>query len=254
MLRTRLIPALLLRGESLVKTARFDRFVYVGDPCNTVRIFNELEVDELMVLDITASREGRRPQFELLAELADECFMPVCYGGGISNVEDARRLLKIGLEKVLVNAHALKRPELVRELADEFGSQAVVAAIDVRQGALRHTHVYDHVRRRNTSRNPVEWARELEAQGAGELLLTSVDREGTWKGLDLEVTRAVATAVNVPVIAHGGAGSMEMVAQAVHTAGASAVATGSMVVFQKQGMGVLVNFPTPEQRERWLGE
>jgi imidazole glycerol-phosphate synthase subunit HisF len=252
MLRTRVIPALLLRDESLVKTVRFDRFTYIGDPCNTVRIFNELEVDELMLLDITATRQNRRPNFELLADIANECFMPLCYGGGIRHLEDARRILKIGFEKVLVNAFALEQADFVRVLADEFGSQAVVAAIDVKRRFGKGQEVWDHARRRLTGRSPVDWARALEALGAGELLVTSVDREGTWEGLDLALIKSVTDAVGIPVIAHGGAGSLDAIAQAVKQGGASAVATGSMVVFQKRGMGVLVNFPSKAALQQHL--
>lgn len=253
MLRTRVIPALLLRDESLVKTVRFDRFTYIGDPCNTVRIFNELEVDELMLLDITATRQNRGPNFEVLADIANECFMPLCYGGGIRHLEDARRILKIGFEKVLVNAFALEQPDFVRVLAEQFGSQAVVAGIDVKGGFGRRQEVYSHARRRLTGRSPVAWARELQNLGAGELLLTSVDREGTWGGLDIALTRSVTDAVDIPVIAHGGADSVESIAQAVKQGGASAVATGSMVVFQKRGMGVLVNFPSKPVLQQHLG-
>lgn len=252
MLRTRVIPALLLRDESLVKTVRFDRFTYIGDPCNTVRIFNELEVDELMLLDIAATRQRRGPNFELLADIANECFMPVCYGGGIRNIDDARRILKTGFEKVLINAFALEKPEFIKALADQFGSQAVVASIDVKRNLLGRPEVYNHAQRKMTGRRPVEWARELEALGAGELLVTSVDREGTWDGLDIELIKGVTDAVSVPVIAHGGAGSLDTIAQVVKQAGASAVATGSMVVFQKRGMGVLVNFPSKAALQQYL--
>lgn len=242
MLRTRVIPVLLLRNESLVKTVRFGKFNYVGDPCNTVRIFNELEVDELLFLDITATTEGRSPNLRVLADIANECFMPLGYGGGVSNFESAKAILGIGFEKVAVNSFALEHPELVTRLAEHFGNQSVVASIDVKKDLLGRHRVYSRSGTKSTGRSPVEWAQELEALGAGEILLTSMDREGTWAGFDLELVRSVTQAVSVPVIAHGGAGSLAHVAQAVRE-GASAVALGSMVVFQKKGMGVLVNFP-----------
>jgi cyclase len=243
MLRVRVIPALLLRDESLVKTVRFGRFTYVGDPCNTVRIFNELEVDELAFLDITATRERRAPNLRLLADIANECFMPLSYGGGIRTFEQAEAILRMGFEKVVINSYALERPAFISELADHFGSQAVVVSIDARRNLLGHAQVYGVSGTRNSRKDVVAWAREVEALGAGEILLTSIDREGTWEGFDLPLVRSVTSAVNIPVIAHGGAGSVADIAQVVAEAHASAVAVGSMVVFQKKGMGVLVNFP-----------
>ena len=243
MLRTRVIPVLLTRGGSLVKTVQFDRFTYVGDPCNTVRIFNELEVDELCLLDITATREGRSPDLELLADLASECFMPLAYGGGIRSLADAERILKIGIEKVVINSAAIDRPELISEIATHFGSQAVVVSIDVGRDLLGHAVVRSHSGTRDRGLQPVEWAQQAETMGAGEILLTSIEREGTWSGFDIGLVREVADAVRIPVVAHGGAGTVEHIGQVVKQANASAVALGSMVVFQKKGMGVLVNFP-----------
>lgn len=243
MLRVRLIPALLLRHESLVKTVRFGKFTYVGDPVNTVRIFNELEVDELVFLDITASREGRGPNLKVLTEIANECFMPLSYGGGISSLDHAKAVFDTGFEKVVVNSHAAADPSLVTQIARQYGSQAVVASIDVKSGWLGRQTVRTCGGRRNTRLNPVEWARELERLGAGEVLLTSIDREGTWQGFDLELVKRVTDAVSIPVIAHGGAGTVGHIREVVEAANASAVALGSMVVFQKQGMGVLVHFP-----------
>lgn len=245
MLRTRVIPTLLLRDESLVKTVRFGRYTYVGDPCNTVRIFNELEVDELIFLDITASKTGQRPNLSLLADIANECFMPLGYGGGVRTFEDAQAILRLGFEKIVVNTHAFERPEFLTQLADHFGSQAVVASIDVKRDLLGRPRVFSHSGSRNTHRDPVEWAQEVERLGAGEILLTSVDREGSWSGFDVELIRNVTSSVTVPVVAQGGAGSLDHLAQAVHAGGASAVGVGSMVVFQRHGMGVLVNFPDP---------
>ncbi len=246
MLRTRVIPALLLRDESLVKTVRFGKFTYVGDPCNTVRIFNELEVDELIFLDITASREGRAPNLKVLGDIANECFMPLGYGGGIRSLDYAKAVFDIGFEKVAVNSYAVDNPSLITEIASHYGSQAVIASIDVKEGLFGGWSVRTRGGKQNTHREPAEWAREVERLGAGEILLTSIDREGTWEGFDLEVVRRVTDTVSIPVIAHGGAGTVEHIGRVVKEANASAVALGSMVVFQKKGMGVLVNFP--EQR------
>jgi cyclase len=251
-LRTRVIPALLLRNESLVKTVRFSGFTYVGDPANTVRIFNELEVDELIFLDITATCDGRSPNLKVLADIANECFMPISYGGGVRSLEQASAILALGVEKVVLNTHAVRRPELITEIATKFGSQAVVVSIDVKAGLLGPRTVHTDAGRVNARLDPVDWARKAEERGAGEILLTAVDREGTWGGFDLELVSSVSRAVSVPVIAHGGAGSLEHIRAAVKEAGASAVALGSMVVFQKRGMGVLVHFPDPTLLEHLL--
>lgn len=221
--------------------------MYVGDPCNTARIFNELEVDELVCLDITATRKRREPDLKLLAELANECFMPLGYGGGIRTIAQARAILHIGFEKIVVNSHAVERPDFIGELAAECGRQAVIGSIDVKRNLRGRSTVRTHAGRVNTHRDPVEWAQELEQRGAGEILLTSIDREGTWTGFHVALVREVADAVSVPVIAHGGAGCVEHIQEVVRSGHASAVALGSMVVFQKQGMGVLVNFPEPHQ-------
>lgn len=253
MLRTRVIPALLLRDESLVKTVRFGNFTYVGDPCNTVRIFNELEVDELVFLDISATTTARAPNLRLLADIANECFMPLGYGGGIRQLADAQSVLRLGFEKVLINSAAEENPALISQIARHFGSQAVIVSIDVKRNLWGRPQVFTRAGAHNTHRDPVAWAVEAEKRGAGEILLTSIDREGTWSGIDLELTKAVADAVNIPVIAHGGAGTLDHIVEAVGGAGASAVALGSMVVFQKKGMGVLVNFPEPDQLATRLG-
>lgn len=252
MLRTRVIPTLLLRNESLVKTVRFAKFCYVGDPANTVRIFNELEVDELLFLDITASKEQRGPNLKVLAEIANECFMPLGYGGGIRTFDDAKTVFDIGFEKVSVNTHALNDPHLISELADHFGSQAVIASIDVKRNWLGRQMVRSCAGKINSYRHPVTWAQEVEKLGAGEILLSSIDHEGTWEGFDLDLVKCVSSSVNIPVIAHGGAGNLDHVRTVVKDAGASAVALGSMVVFQKRGMGVLVNFPDSDALARAL--
>lgn len=243
MLRTRVIPTLLLRNESLVKTVRFGKFTYVGDPVNTVRIFNELEVDELLFLDTTASREDHGPNLKVLADIADECFMPLGYGGGIRSLGQAKGVFDIGFEKVVINTNAVENPALISEIAAHYGNQAVIISIDVKKSMFGGQSVRTLGGRRNTHREPVSWAIEVEKMGAGEILLTSIDREGTWEGLDLELVKRVTDAVSIPVIAHGGAGTVEHIVKVVKQANASAVALGNMVVFQKKGMGVLVNFP-----------
>jgi len=249
MLITRVIPCLLLKGTGLVKTTRFKNPKYVGDPINTVRIFNEKEVDELLFLDIEATNSEKDPNYELLTEIANECFMPLAYGGGIRTLEQAKRIFNIGVEKVAINSAAHTNKNLIREIAAIFGSQAVIGVIDVKKNLWGKYKVVSNSTRKTHKLSPVEWARELEDMGVGEILLTSVDREGTWSGFDLELTALVSTSVKVPVIAHGGAGSIEHLLSAIKYGKASALAIGSMVVYQKNGFGILVNFPEKAQLE-----
>lgn len=246
MLRTRVIPVLLLNNESLVKTVKFRNFTYVGDPCNTVTIFNEIEVDELIFLDIAAGKLETGPNFKLLRGIADECFMPLCYGGGIRTLDDAKAVMDIGFEKIIVNSTAFEKPELILEISNYFGSQAVIVSIDIKANIFGRKTVRTKSGKFNTGLDPVKWAEEVVKLGAGELFITSIDREGTWSGFDLDIIEKISNKVSVPVIAHGGGGSIDHIKDAVKDAGASAAALGSMVIFQKKGMGVLVNFPSQE--------
>ena len=243
MLQTRVIPCLLLHGESLVKTVRFRSLDYIGDPINTVRIFNELEVDELILLDIEAPRLSNGPNFEFLSQITNECFMPLAYGGGVSSLEDMKRLFGLGFEKVALNTAAFSNPKLITEAASLFGSQSIIGSIDVRRNFFGRYAAFSKAGDVKMEKSPIDWAKQLAELGAGELLLTSIDMEGTWNGYDLALLKSVTSAVNVPVIANGGAGSLAHIRQAVCEAGASAVALGSMVVYQAKGLGVLVNFP-----------
>jgi cyclase len=243
MLKTRIIPALLLREDALVKTIKFRNSGYIGDPINTVRIFNELEVDELVFLDIEATTHARKPNLHILSEIANECFMPLAYGGGLQDFVTATEIFSIGFEKVVLNAACHTNPELVEQIAGHFGNQAVVASVDVKKNFWGNYEVWTHSGTRNTKKNPITWCKHLEELGAGEILLTSIDCEGTWAGFDVELTCKVSEAVTVPVIAHGGAGSLDHIEKVVYEGKASAVALGSMVVYQQKGLGVLVNFP-----------
>lgn len=249
MLQTRIIPALLLQNESLVKTVKFRKPGYIGDPINTVRIFNELEVDELVFLDITATNENRSPNLKILSEIANECFMPLGYGGGISSLEHAKQIFEIGFEKVVLNSAPTENTKVISQIAAHFGNQAVIASIDVKNSFWGKYEVWSHAATKNTKMDPVEWAIQCESSGAGEILLTSVDREGTWSGFDVELVKKVANAVSIPVIAHGGAGTIDHISEVVGQGNASAVALGSMVVYQQKDMGVLVNFPEKDLLE-----
>lgn len=244
----RVIPCLLLDSDQrLVKTVRFDDPDYVGDPVNVLSIFSHFEVDEIVLLDIRATADGRRPPFELLTQLAGECMIPLGYGGGIASVEDARRILETGLEKVVLGTVVDRDPGLVKEIADVFGSQAVAVAVDVVRRPDGTFDVVVESGRRSLGVDPVTWARHAEDLGAGEILLTAVHRDGTLDGYDLELIGSVAEAVTVPLIANGGAGSRDDLRRAVVDGHASAVAAGSIFVYQGKRRGVLVNFPSRAQ-------
>ena len=252
MLVARVMPCLLLRNAALVKTVGFKNASYVGDPINAIRIYNEKEVDELVFLDITATIETKRPQLKLLSEIASECFMPVAYGGGISRMEDVDAIFASGIEKIVINTHAVTDPSFVTRVADKFGSQAVVVSIDVKRSLFGRYEVHTHGGRTATGREPTELAMKMERAGAGEILLTSIDRDGTGKGFDLELLKRVTKSVRVPVIASGGAGKVEDCGIAVRDGGASAVALGSMAVYHGRNRAVLINFPTRDDLDRVL--
>lgn len=248
MLRTRVIPCLLLRSGGLVKTVRFANAKYVGDPINAVRIFNDKEVDELVFLDIGATLSGRGPNFDLLAGIASEAFMPFGYGGGITTADQVKRLFALGVEKVVINTAASTTPALVAEAASLAGTSSVVASIDVRRGVLGTYSVYVRSGQQDLKQDPVTYAREMERLGAGEILLTAIDRDGTQAGYDLDVIRRVTAAVSIPVVAAGGAGRLRHFREAVD-AGASAVAAGSLFVFHGKHRAVLITYPAYPELE-----
>jgi len=249
MLRPRVIPCLLLQGDGLVKTINFRDPKYVGDPINAIRIFNDKQVDELVVLDITASREGRSPSLPLIREFASECFMPLAYGGGVRSIDDARAILSTGVEKVILNTFAIQNPDIVREMARSFGSQSVVVSIDVRRKFFGGYEVCGNGGTLNTGLDPVTFARQMETLGAGEFLLTAIDRDGTMQGYDVKLVKQVADAVNVPVVACGGAGNLAHVAEVLRDGHAAAAAAGSMFVFHGRHRAVLISYPASDEIE-----
>jgi cyclase len=244
LMRPRVIPVLLLRNRGLVKTVRFKNATYLGDPINVVKIFNDKEVDELLFLDIDATIEGRRPPFDYLGEIASECFMPLGYGGGVRNLEDVNTILSVGIEKVAVNSYAVENPNFVRQVADRVGSQSVVVSIDVKRNLLGRYQVVTRGGRKTTNLDPVEFAVSVAQMGAGEISLNSIDRDGMMQGYDVDLIKRVAGAVDIPVVACGGAGSIADLAAAVKQGGASAAAAGSMFVFQGKHRAVLISYPT----------
>jgi cyclase len=244
------MPCLLLQYSKLVKTVKFKEPDYVGDPINAVKIYNDKEVDELVFLDITATTDGKSPPFKTIAEIASECFMPFTYGGGISTLDDMRKIFNLGVEKIAINSHAIKSPQFVKQAANEFGSQSIVASIDVKKSMKRY-EVFINSGKSPTGLSPIEHAKRMEEMGAGEILLTSIDKDGTWEGYDLELIKMVAENLGIPLIACGGAGKVQDFRRAVD-AGASACAAGSMVVYQAKNRGVLINFPSRTDLETVL--
>ncbi|WP_281661971.1 AglZ/HisF2 family acetamidino modification protein [Microvirgula aerodenitrificans] len=243
----RIIPCLLLDGNGLVKTRKFKDPTYVGDPINTIKIFNDKHVDELVFLDIAASREGKEPNYALLEKLASECFMPLCYGGGVRDASQARRIIGLGIEKVSVNSAAIESSALVGAIAAELGASSTVVAVDVRRNWLGRYRVYNAACRKLTDLDPVAHVAALVKAGAGEVLINDVDADGEQKGYDLGLVRVISGAVEVPVIACGGAGSLADMRSAIHDGGASAAAAGSLFVFKGPHRAVLISYPSQEQ-------
>jgi len=251
MRRTRVIPVLLLDQKGFYKTHKFKDSKYLGDPINILRIFNDKEVDEICVLDIGATSSGRGPQMNYLGEFTSECFMPLAYGGGITRMDQIRKLFKIGVEKCILNTAFHEDLGLVESAAAEFGSQSIVISIDVKKKLFGKGEVYSQNGKCRTGFSAVDCARRAESLGAGEILLNSIDRDGTMNGYDLDLAEEVCAAVSVPVILCGGAGSIEDFKDAVRV-GASAVAAGSFFVFQGQHRAVLINMPDNQILEREL--
>lgn len=250
-IRPRVIPCLLYRQGSLVKTVRFRKPAYIGDAVNAIKIYNDKEVDELIFLDIEASARREGPDLAVIRRIADECFMPLAYGGGVTTTEQMRQIFEIGVEKIALNSAALDRPALIAEAAERFGSQSLIVSIDIEKTWLGQYRVRHPASAKHVRTGLLEYVAEVVRLGAGELMLNSVDRDGTWSGYDLELIRQVTAAVNVPVIVCGGASRPEDFVQAI-ACGAAAVAAGSLFVYQKQNQGVLINYPSAERLDPLL--
>lgn len=246
MYHNRIIPCLLLDGQGLVKTVKFAAGRYLGDPINAVRIYNDSEVDELIFLDISASKHGRGPNYKYLAKITQQCFMPVCYGGGITNTDEIRRLFEIGFEKVSVNAALGISYQILAEASEIFGSQSIVGAMDVRRAESGERKVYIKNGSVQLDIGPVEHAVNMERCGAGEILINSIDNDGVCEGYDIELIRDITKAVGVPVTACGGAGTLKD-CRDVADAGASAAAAGSLFVYWGRKKAVLINYPDKEE-------
>ena len=243
MFRPRIIPCLLLKDKGLVKSTRFKDFRYIGDPLNAIKIFNDKKADELIFLDIFASEQKRTITLDLVQKLGDECAMPFTVGGGISDIGQIRDLINAGAEKVCINSAALSDPELIRRAADTFGSSTIVVSMDIKKKAFSGYRVYAQRGRKATKRSPVEFAQEMEALGAGELFVNSIEHDGMMEGYDLPQLNQICSAVQIPVIACGGAGNFEHMEKAITIGGASAAAAGSLFVYHGPRKAVLINLP-----------
>jgi cyclase len=250
--KTRVIPVLLLSGKGLVKTVKFKNPKYIGDPINSVRIFNEKEVDELVFLDIAATLEGRAPDFDLLADISGEAFMPMAYGGGIASLDHVRKIFSLGFEKVVIDAAAYRAPNLISDAVAIYGSQSIVGCVDVRRNLFGRHELYSHSGTARQSVGLLEHVARLERLGVGEILVNSMDRDGTQAGYDLILLRQVSSTVSVPVVACGGASGLDDFVAAVEQGGASAVAAGSIFVFVGPHRAVLINYPSRKELESCL--
>ncbi len=248
MLRPRITPCLLIKNGGLVKTVQFGAEKYVGDPVNAVKIFNEKEADELILLDIDATAEGREPNFRLLAQIAVECRMPLCYGGGVKTVQHAKRIIGLGVEKVAISSAFIEQPQLAAAVAAEIGSQSVVLVMDVKKRKDDY-EVWTHNAQRNTGKSPDAVAAHAEAHGVGEVLVNSIDNDGVMLGYDLSLARAVRASTRLPMTVLGGAGSLDHIAQLIGACGVVGAAAGSLFVFKGPYKAVLINYPNDAKKK-----
>lgn len=246
MRRIRIIPILLIQNGGLVKSVKFKNHRYIGDPINAVKIFNEKEVDEIVVLDISATKEKRAPNILQISDLAGEAFMPLSYGGGITTMTQVKKILYEGAEKVILNTSAFKNLDLITQISEQFGSQSAVVSIDVKRDWLGNYKVYLQNGSKRTGMTPIEFAKKAEQAGAGEIILMAIDRDGTYQGFDINLVKQVAEAVTIPVVACGGASHMDDFVKVVNIGSASAVAAGSLFVYASEQRGIMINYPKQE--------
>jgi cyclase len=250
MLRPRVIPCLLVRNKGLVKTVKFDAGKYIGDPINAVKIFNEKESDELIVLDIDASTIGIAPNFGLIEKLAAESRMPLCYGGGIKTVEQAKKIIGLGVEKVAISSEAVNNPLLISAIANEIGSQSVVVVLDVKKRLFGKYEVMTHNGNKKTGLMAPEFAKRVESLGAGEVVINSIDRDGQMQGYDLTLAVKIRESISIPITILGGAGSLNDIQALVKDCGVIGAAVGSLFVFKGKYRAVLINYPSQDQKDQ----
>lgn len=254
MLRPRIIPCLLIQDKGLVKTVRFKNPKYIGDPLNAVRIFNEKEVDELVVLDISATSEQREPDYKTIEFLAAECRMPLCYGGGVKTVDQAQRIFGLGVEKVAISSAAIEDPKLITKIAERVGNQSVVVIIDVKKKLMGGFEIFLNNGKKGTGKNPLDFIAKLKELGAGEVVINSIDNDGVMKGYDLALAEKVRAQTNLPLTILGGAGSLNDISRLISKFGIIGAAAGSLFVFKGVYKAVLINYPKPIEKDKMLTE
>lgn len=249
----RIIPVLLLKGNGLVKGVKFRNHKYIGDPINTIKIFNDKEVDELIVLDILATQEGRCIDSVLVGKLADECYMPFAVGGGISDINQISTLIREGAEKVVLNSALSSNLDLVRTASKRFGSQSIVACIDLNKNWFGKKTVYSKNFTKKINSDLINWMREIEDSGAGEIMINCIHMDGVMGGYDNSIISEINSTVNIPTIILGGAGSYDDLRDAFANSDISAVAAGSLFVFHGELKAVLVNYPSKIEKNEIMG-
>lgn len=249
MLKTRVIPVLLMKNNGLYKGVGFKNHKYIGDPINTVKIFNDKEVDELVIFDIEASRLNRNINFKMIQDIASEAFMPIAYGGGIKTIEDAKKLFNLGVEKVILNTCALENNQLIKDLVDIFGSQSIVFCLDIKKSFFGNYYIYTYSGTKKLKIAPTEIAKQMQDLGVGEIIVNSIDNDGLMQGYDLNIIKEISNSLNIPVIACGGAGKLEDFKQAKEN-GAHGCAAGSMFVYHQKHKAVLINYPEYTELEK----
>jgi cyclase len=254
MLRPRIIPCLLIKDNGLVKSVQFKDHKYVGDPINAVKIFNEKEVDEIIIIDIDATVQNREPDYKLIEALAAECRMPLCYGGGVKTVEQAQRIFALGVEKVSISSEAVLNPGLLTEIGNRVGSQSIVVVLDVKKNKSGKYEIWTHNATKNTGKDPVEFAKEVESLGAGEVVVNSIDADGMMKGYDMELIDKIREAISLPLTVLGGAGTLKDIGNLIAKHKVIGAAAGSLFVFKGVFKAVLINYPKPSEKTTLLSE
>ena len=249
MLRPRIIPCLLVSNKGLVKTVKFNDPKYVGDPINAVRIFNEKETDELMILDIDATRLNKEPDYKSIEFWASECRMPLCYGGGIKTVEQAQRIFSLGVEKIALSSEAVYNTKLISKLAKRVGRQSVVVVLDVKKKIFGGYELFTHNGSKSTGLNPVDFAKKCTQEGAGEIVVNSIDKDGTMKGYDLNLIRKIRDVIDTPMTVLGGAASLDDIGELINEFGIIGASAGSLFVFKGKYKAVLINYPSTTNKD-----
>ena len=248
MLRPRIIPSLLIHDKGLVKTVKFKDKIYVGDPINAVRIFNEKEVDELSIFDIDATVLDKEPDYVLIERLANQSRMPLCYGGGVKTVEQAQKIFSLGIEKIALSSSVINNPNLISKISERVGSQSMIVVLDVKKKLFGNYEIYTHNGKRSTGINPVEFAQKAQEMGAGEIIINSIDQDGVMKGYDMNIIDKIRKVVTIPLTVLGGAGTLDDIKKVIQKHGVIGVAAGSLFVFKGNYKAVLINYPSKENK------